>query len=152
MPRIFDLRSDWSRMSMGLRNFIDHVYPHYESRLRFIVIWWSFGKKQPALRRKTGYDSFSTTLLISPYQNHELIIKTAQAMAKKYHVTFLYRDFVRTLRKDRKSQSHGAVYAEILRLYIQRGGPLLQPPEEGAAQAPQGASPPCGGRIGGRLR
>ena len=35
----------------GLRNFIDHVYPHYESRCGY----W---KKQPALRRKTAMTAF----------------------------------------------------------------------------------------------
>ena len=39
---------------------------------------------------ENGFDGFTSSLFISPYQNHELIIKTAQAMAKKYHVTFLY--------------------------------------------------------------
>ena len=101
----------------GLRNFIDHVYPHYESRCGYCYLCRL--EETARFAAENGYDSFSTTLLISPYQNHELIIKTAQAMAKKYHVTFLYRDFVRTLRKDRKSQSHGAVYAEILRLCVQ---------------------------------
>ena len=40
-----------------------------------------------------GYDAFTTSLLISPYQNHEAIRTTAQAMGEKYGVEFLYRDF-----------------------------------------------------------
>ena len=40
-----------------------------------------------------GYDSFTTSLLISPYQNHEAIRATAQAMGEQYGVEFLYRDF-----------------------------------------------------------
>ena len=36
----------------GLRNFIDHVYPHYE--IVICVVW----KKQPALRRKTAMTAF----------------------------------------------------------------------------------------------
>jgi predicted adenine nucleotide alpha hydrolase (AANH) superfamily ATPase len=40
-----------------------------------------------------GYDSFTTSLLISPYQNHAAIAATAQSMGEKYGVTFLYRDF-----------------------------------------------------------
>ena len=40
-----------------------------------------------------GFDSFSTTLLISPYQNHELIKAVAEQAADKYGVSFLYRDF-----------------------------------------------------------
>ena len=40
-----------------------------------------------------GYDSFTTSLLISPYQNHEAIAATARAMGEQYGVEFLYRDF-----------------------------------------------------------
>ena len=40
-----------------------------------------------------GFDSFTTSLLISPYQNHEAIRATAQAMGARYGVEFLDRDF-----------------------------------------------------------
>ena len=40
-----------------------------------------------------GFDSFTTTLLVSPYQQHELIAETARRMGERYGVTFLYRDF-----------------------------------------------------------
>jgi predicted adenine nucleotide alpha hydrolase (AANH) superfamily ATPase len=40
-----------------------------------------------------GYDAFSTTLLISPYQNHECIRAAAEELAVRYGVDFLYRDF-----------------------------------------------------------
>lgn len=40
-----------------------------------------------------GFDSFTTSLLISPYQNHEAIAAVAREMGEKYGVTFLYRDF-----------------------------------------------------------
>ena len=40
-----------------------------------------------------GYDSFTTTLLVSPYQNHELLAETAERMGREYGVRFLYRDF-----------------------------------------------------------
>jgi predicted adenine nucleotide alpha hydrolase (AANH) superfamily ATPase len=42
---------------------------------------------------ENGYEAFTTTLLISPYQNHELIVKVAEETAKRYEVRFLYRDF-----------------------------------------------------------
>ena len=40
-----------------------------------------------------GFDSFTTSLLISPSQNHEAIRATAQAMGARYGVEFLDRDF-----------------------------------------------------------
>ena len=42
---------------------------------------------------ENGYDSFTTSLLISPYQNHEAIAAAARAMGERYGVKFLYRDF-----------------------------------------------------------
>ena len=42
---------------------------------------------------QNGYDSFTTSLLISPYQRHEAIAAVARTMGEKYGVEFLYRDF-----------------------------------------------------------
>ncbi len=43
--------------------------------------------------KENGFDAFSTTLLVSPYQRHELIKTTAQAAAAKYGIPFYYEDF-----------------------------------------------------------
>ena len=40
-----------------------------------------------------GFDSFTSSLFISPYQNHELMAQIAQQAADTYGVEFLYRDF-----------------------------------------------------------
>ena len=40
-----------------------------------------------------GFDSFTSSLFISPYQNHDLMRETAQRAAAEYGVSFLYRDF-----------------------------------------------------------
>ena len=40
-----------------------------------------------------GFDSFTSSLFISPYQNHELMRQTAERAASEYGVEFLYRDF-----------------------------------------------------------
>ncbi|MBR1976514.1 MAG: epoxyqueuosine reductase QueH, partial [Phascolarctobacterium sp.] len=40
-----------------------------------------------------GYDAFSTTLLVSPYQKHALIIKEAEAAAEEFGIPFYYEDF-----------------------------------------------------------
>jgi len=43
--------------------------------------------------KELGFDSFTSSLFISPYQNHELMRETAQRAAAEYGVEFLYRDF-----------------------------------------------------------
>ena len=40
-----------------------------------------------------GFDSFTSSLFISPYQNHELMRDVAERAAHEYGVEFLYRDF-----------------------------------------------------------
>ena len=40
-----------------------------------------------------GFDSFTASLFISPYQNHDLMRDVAERAAAQYGVEFLYRDF-----------------------------------------------------------
>ena len=43
--------------------------------------------------KENGFDSFTSSLFISPYQNHELMREVAERAAFEYGVEFLYRDF-----------------------------------------------------------
>ena len=63
--------------------------------------------------KENGYEAFTTTLLVSPYQNHEALIKVANMMAKKYDIEFLYRDF-------RIGFREGQNKARELGLYMQK--------------------------------
>lgn len=62
---------------------------------------------------ENGFESFTTTLLVSPYQNHELLAETARRMAEVYGVQFLYRDF-------RPGFREGQQEARELGLYLQK--------------------------------
>ncbi|BEU87735.1 epoxyqueuosine reductase QueH [Selenomonas sp. TAMA-11512] len=42
---------------------------------------------------ENGFDSFTSTLFYSIYQNHELMKVTAEAFAKQYGISFYYEDF-----------------------------------------------------------
>ena len=63
--------------------------------------------------KENGYKAFTTTLLVSPYQNHEALIEVANMMAKKYDIEFLYRDF-------RIGFREGQNKARELGLYMQK--------------------------------
>ena len=43
--------------------------------------------------KEQGFDSFTSSLFISPYQNHELMKSVAERAAEEFGVEFLYRDF-----------------------------------------------------------
>ena len=75
------------------------------------------------MQKKTGFDSFSTTLLVSPYQNHESIISVGKELAKKYGIEFVYIDFRVGFREGQaKARELRIIYAKILWMYIFRGG------------------------------
>lgn len=50
-------------------------------------------EKTAELAAAGGYEAFTTSLLVSPYQKHELIKQLGEKYAEKYGVEFLYRDF-----------------------------------------------------------
>ncbi len=60
-----------------------------------------------------GFDSFTSSLFISPYQNHELMRQVAERAAAAYGVQFLYRDFRPLFRA-------GQEKARELEMYIQK--------------------------------
>jgi predicted adenine nucleotide alpha hydrolase (AANH) superfamily ATPase len=42
---------------------------------------------------ENGFDAFTTSLLVSPYQKHDLIKELGDHYASEYGVEFIYRDF-----------------------------------------------------------
>ena len=63
--------------------------------------------------KELGFDSFTSSLFISPYQNHELMKEVALRAADAYGIAFLYRDF-RTVFKA------GQEYAREHGFYMQK--------------------------------
>lgn len=47
--------------------------------------------------KENGYDAFSTTLLVSPYQKHELIIQMAEEAGKEFDIPFTMRVFAKVI-------------------------------------------------------
>lgn len=71
--------------------------------------------------KENGYDSFTTTLLVSPYQNHEAIIQVANKLAEKYGIEFLYRDFRVGFREGQnKARELGLYMQKYCRLHLVR--------------------------------
>ena len=79
--------------SYDLRTFITNVADNIDGRCAYCYRVRMEETARYRYAAENGYDSFTTSLLISPYQNHEAIRATAQAMGEKYGVEFLYRDF-----------------------------------------------------------
>ncbi len=75
----------------------------YESRMEIVA----------KTAKENGFDAFCTTLLVSPYQKHELLKEVCEEMAKKYEIDFYYRDF-------REGFREGQAIARDIGLYMQK--------------------------------
>ena len=96
----------------GLREFCKNVVDDLENRC--VKYCYRVRLEQTAKYAKdNGYDSFSTTLLISPYQNHVALKKIGEEIAERYGLTFIYRDF-------RPGFREGQQEARELGLYMQK--------------------------------
>lgn len=62
---------------------------------------------------KNGFDAFTTTLLVSPYQKHEELVAVCEEMAALCGIEFVYRDFREGFREGQKK-------ARELGLYMQK--------------------------------
>lgn len=52
--------------------------------------------------KENSFDAFTTSLLISPYQNHELIRILGDKAAERYGISFYYEDYRDLFRKGRE--------------------------------------------------
>lgn len=75
----------------GLREFIDLIHPDFDNRCR--KCYEIRLDKTAQLAKEKGFDSFTSTLFVSPYQDHEMMKEVANEVAEKHKVKFLYRDF-----------------------------------------------------------
>ena len=95
----------------GLRTFVQAVADDIDSRCGYC--YHCRMEETAKYAKENGFDAFTTTLLISPYQNHEILCQVGQEMGEKYGVTFLYRDFRPLFRG-------GQERARELELYMQK--------------------------------
>jgi predicted adenine nucleotide alpha hydrolase (AANH) superfamily ATPase len=93
-----------------MQNFIRNVVFREKNRCRYC---YYDRLKSTALMAKRGkFDCFSSTLLYSKYQNHELVASTAESVAKSTGVKFYYQDY-------RTGWKEGIDASRQLRLYRQ---------------------------------
>lgn len=99
------------RNEYGLRTFLTEVDGAFDARCP--VCYRLRLDAAASYAAENGFLAFSTTLLISPYQNHALLMEAGERAAAQYGVSFLYRDF-RPLFRDGQNR------ARELNLYMQK--------------------------------
>jgi predicted adenine nucleotide alpha hydrolase (AANH) superfamily ATPase len=98
------------------------IYPEYEvekyfqyitdneaQKLRCPVCWWLRLEKTAKFALENGFEAFTTTLLGSPYQDHDMIKNICEDIASKTGLRFYYNDF-RTGFKDGQGKARAKGY------------------------------------------
>lgn len=62
--------------------------------------------------RDNSFDAFTTTLLISPYQNHDMIVDMAKRCESLTGVEFFYRDFRKVFRQGQNKAREMGLYRQ----------------------------------------
>ncbi len=84
-----------------------------------------------SLAKRSRFDAFTTTLLYSKHQQHQLIVSLAEEASGKYGIPFFYRDFRSGWREGQKrakalgmyrQQYCGCVYSEMERFCAKAAG------------------------------
>ena len=69
-------------------------------------------KKAAQFAKENDFDCFSTTLLISPYQDHELLRRVGEQVSSEFGVKFLYHDFREGFRESQQLAKEMGLYRQ----------------------------------------
>jgi predicted adenine nucleotide alpha hydrolase (AANH) superfamily ATPase len=61
---------------------------------------------------ENGFDAFTSSLLVSPYQNHDYICEMARRASEKYKVNFYYDDFRTGFRTGQQGAKEMGLYRQ----------------------------------------
>jgi len=104
-----DLEVIWNR-DYGLRTFLREVIFREDDRCE--VCYYLRLRETARLAAELKVEAFTTTLLYSPFQKHELIRDIGEALAARFKVTFLYQDFRPGYRKGQEEAITLGIYRQ----------------------------------------
>jgi predicted adenine nucleotide alpha hydrolase (AANH) superfamily ATPase len=110
---------------VDLKSGIDVIYPEYlpheffravnlkeEPPARCAVCWKMRLKKTAHTAREKGFKYFTTTLLVSPYQDHEVLKRIGTEVAQEEGAEFYYADFRPGFRKAHEQAKASGIYCQ----------------------------------------
>ena len=94
----------------GLVEFVDNVVGDLDNRC--VYCYETRVRETARYAKDHGFDMFSTTLLVSPYQNHDKIKEICEKYSKESGVGFFYSDFRADFRAGQKSARENNIYTQ----------------------------------------
>ncbi|MCX7661227.1 MAG: epoxyqueuosine reductase QueH [Candidatus Omnitrophica bacterium] len=95
-----------------IKDFFRETYLKEEGPLRCKVCWNLRLKKTAEFARSRNFDYFSTTLLVSPYQDHLSLIAIGKELEKEYQIKFYAEDFRNGFKKAHQLAKEKGIYCQ----------------------------------------
>jgi epoxyqueuosine reductase len=105
-----ELNVTYSDYDLG--DYFQHVVYNEDAVNRCPVCWWIRMKKCAKKAKEGGFDAFTTTLLGSPYQDHEILKSICDDVAKSAQIKFYYDDFRIGFRKAQDEAKSKGIYMQ----------------------------------------
>ena len=107
----YDIIDEYS-LNGYVEDVVNKVINNKEFSVRCEYCYYLRLKKAFEYAKENGFDIVTTTLTISPYQNHELIKKVGAGLEKEYGVKFLYLDYREHFREGQKMAREKGIYMQ----------------------------------------
>lgn len=93
--------------------FLQNVWEGYEEKEKRCRMCYTLRLDRVAqFAKDNNFTAFTTTLLVSPYQNHEFIKELGESLAQKYGIEFFYQDFRIGFREGQKKAKEIGLYRQ----------------------------------------
>ncbi|MDD4202514.1 MAG: epoxyqueuosine reductase QueH, partial [Candidatus Omnitrophica bacterium] len=106
------LRMDRIYIGYDPKEYFQEVKEYDDPKKRCFQCWQMRIKKTAQFARDNGFDSFTTTLLVSPYQDQEILKQIGEELSKEVGIDFYCRDFMEGFKKAHKKAHEIGLYCQ----------------------------------------
>ncbi len=95
-----------------IEGYFQHIVYNEALDNRCPVCWWLRMKKTAQFAKESAFDAFTTTLLGSPYQDHEVLKSVCGDVAKQADIKFYYEDFTKGFKEAHNKAKSNGIYCQ----------------------------------------
>ena len=103
---------DEYELNKFLKDVVEQVGENKKYKVRCEYCYYTRLKKVFEYAKENNFDIVSTTLTISPYQNHEIIKQVGKKLQEEYGIEFRYIDYTENFRQGQKMARNLDIYMQ----------------------------------------
>lgn len=107
----YDIIDEYS-LNEYVENVVNKVINNKEFSSRCEYCYYKRLKKVFEYAKENGFELVTTTLTISPYQNHDIIKKVGKKLEAEYGISFIYLDYREHFRQGQKMAREKGIYMQ----------------------------------------